>query len=68
MSSNEQIYFDALRQILKYQTPEQIKRNAEKRYGCSGNEALEMSYENMQHVARCAIRGKRRPKDEVKDA
>lgn len=63
--TNEQIYFDALKQIAKYQTPEQLKRIAEKQFGCSGSEALEMAYENVLQCAQRAIRGKRRPKDEV---
>lgn len=61
--SNEQRYYDALKRITKYQTPEQIMRRAEKQYGLSGKEALEMAYENIQQEARNAIVGKRRPKD-----
>lgn len=62
--SNEQRYFDALRRIARgYQTPDQLRRNSEKEYGVRYEEALEMAYENLQAEAKCAIRGKRRPKD-----
>jgi hypothetical protein len=64
--SNEQKYFDALKLISKYGTIKQIYNGAEKQWGLSCSEALEMTYENMQEVARRAIKGKRRPKDEVK--
>ena len=48
----------ALRQISKqYQTPEQLRRNAEKEYGLDYAEALEMSYENIQSSAKSAIKG-----------
>lgn len=59
---NEQIYFDALKRIARgYQTPDQLRRYAERDYGVSYEEALEMAYENLQHEAKCAIKGKRRP-------
>ena len=61
--SNEQIYYDVLKRIAKsYASPERLKRDSEKRYGCSGDEALEMAYENIQWDAERAIKGKRRPK------
>jgi len=60
--SNEQRYFDALKVVAGYETPERLKRTAEKRYGLTGEEALEMAYENMREWAIQAIRGKRRPK------
>lgn len=56
-------YFDALRHIDKdFMTSDQLRRNAEKMYGLPFEEALEMAYDNMQDVARRAVRGKRRPK------
>ena len=62
--SNEQMYYDTLRRIAKgYMTPEQLRRRAEKEYGVSYHEALEMTYDNVQAEAEDAIRGKRRPKD-----
>jgi hypothetical protein len=59
--NNEQRYFDALAKIARqYETSAQIRKSAGK-YGCSHLEELEMSYENMQEVAKMAIRGRRRP-------
>lgn len=61
--SNELIYFERLRTIARrYQTPDQLRRAAEREYGVSYVEALEMAYENLQDEARAAIYGKRRPK------
>lgn len=61
--SNEQLYFDTLKRIAKaYMTTEQLQRRAEKKYGVSYHEALEMSYDNLQAEAADAIRGKHRPK------
>lgn len=61
--SNEQRYYDALIRIGRcYDTAEKVLRNAERRYGLDGSEALQMAYENIQGEALIAIRGKRRPK------
>ncbi len=61
--SNEQAYYDALKRIAKnYQTPDQLRRNSERDFGCNYHEALEMAYENLQWEASRAIHGKRRPK------
>lgn len=58
----EQIMYDALRRIAKeYQTPEKLRRNAERQYGLEYEEALEMAYENIQSLASFAIKGMRRP-------
>ena len=60
--SDAQRYYDALRKIAReYMTPEQCARHAAS-YGCSPEEMIEMSYENIQNVAEVAIKGKRRPK------
>lgn len=59
--SNEQRYFDALKRIAKdFQTSDQLRKHAGQ-YGCDHVDELEMSYENMQQVARDAIKGRRRP-------
>lgn len=59
---NEQFYYDILKKIAKaYMTSDQLKRRAEKMYGVSYHEALEMSYDNLQAEAANATRGKRRP-------
>ncbi|HXE63262.1 MAG TPA: hypothetical protein VN519_06950 [Bryobacteraceae bacterium] len=64
MPSNEQLYFDVLKRISRgYQTPDQLRKNAEKDYGIEYDEALEMAYENIQAEAAGAIKGKRRPKE-----
>lgn len=61
--TNEQTYFDALKRITQYRSVEWLKRHAERHYGCDGNEAVEMAYENVITEAANAIKGKRRPKD-----
>ena len=61
--SNEQLYYDTLRVIAKdFMPAEQVLRRAEKEWGLPPNEALEMSYDNMQQRATQAIKGKRRPR------
>jgi hypothetical protein len=55
-------FYVALRQILAYMTPEQMRRCAEKEYGLDHYDALEMAYENMQEEARAALKGYRKPK------
>ena len=65
--SNEGTYYDVLNRIVRmYQTPAQLRRNAERQYGLTYEEALEMAYENIQAEASAAIRGRRRPSE--KDA
>ena len=60
--SHEQEYFDALRQIAHdFHPPEWFEKNAERAYGVSPDEALQMAYENMQRTAANAIRWRRRP-------
>jgi hypothetical protein len=60
--SDAQRYYDALKHIATaYESAERVKQVAEKRYGLTGDEALEMAYDNIQQEAKQAIRGKRRP-------
>lgn len=48
----------ALREIARgYQTPAMLRRNSEKEYGIGYEEALEMSYENLQAAAAAVIKG-----------
>lgn len=61
--SNEQIYYDALKHITQFYSAEKILRDSEKLYGLFGEEALEGAYENIQHIAKSAIKGKRKPKE-----
>lgn len=58
----EQRFHDALRRILAYMTPEQLRRRAEKQYGLGFEEAIEMAYENIQEEARSALVGYRKPR------
>lgn len=60
--SNEQRYFDALKRITKYMSPERLRARSEREYGLSFEEALEMAYDNIQGEAEIVVRGKRRPK------
>ena len=60
--SNEQLYYDALKRITLYQTPERLRRASEKDWGLGFEEAIEYSYENIKQEAKDAIKGKRRPK------
>ena len=62
-TNNERAYYDALKTITKYMDSEELLRKGEKLYGVSGNEAIEMAYDNVLATAKNAIRGKRRPKD-----
>lgn len=41
----------ALKKIAKYQTPKQLRKGSVKQYGIKYEEALEMSYENIQSDA-----------------
>jgi hypothetical protein len=59
---NERRYFDALKCIASYSPPDRLFRTAEKEYGLSYYEALEMAYENVIEEAKSALRGRRRPK------
>lgn len=43
----------------EYQTPDQLRRNADRDYGLDFSEAIEMAYENIQGEARAAVRGVR---------
>lgn len=62
--SNELRYYNALKRITKYQTVNQLRKNSERDWGLTFEEALEMSYENLQNEARQAIHGKRKPLQE----
>ncbi len=66
----EQMYA-ALKRITSYQTPQQLRRNADKEYGLDYEEALEMAYENVLAEAKAGLRGIRMTgakKSEVKNA
>lgn len=63
--SNEQRYFDALKRITQYQSPDRMRRSSDKDWGLDFEETLEYAYENVIEEARRAIKGKRRPADKV---
>ncbi len=58
----EERFRTALRRIVAYQTPAQLRRNCEHTYGLSFEESIEMAYENIQGEARAALAGYRKPK------
>lgn len=59
--TNEQRYFDALKAIGRdYMSADQLLRKSH--YGCDPAEELQMAYDNIQELAKRAIKGKRRPK------
>lgn len=60
----QQRLYDALKAIgREYMTPAQIARDAERTHGALDKiEYLEMAYENIQELAKMAIKGMRRPK------
>lgn len=62
-ASNELRYFDALKRITQYDSPERLRRTAEKQYGLDPAEVIEMAYDNIQGEARAALQGRRRPKE-----
>jgi hypothetical protein len=66
--TNEQYYFDTLKRIASYNSPEEIQRHAQKRYGLDGSEAIEYAYDNVLTEARNAIKGMRRPRDRRSEA
>lgn len=59
--SHELEYYDTLRRITRYQTVDQLRRNSEKQFGLSYEEALEFAYENVIQEVWSVLRGKRRP-------
>jgi hypothetical protein len=58
----ERQYFDTLKRIARYSSPEHLRDHSEEEYGLLFDEALEMAYENVIEEARTAIKGRRRPK------
>ena len=61
---NEKHYwqmYGALQRIKAYQTPDRLRRRAEKDWGVDGVEAIEMAYENVLHEAWNGLRGVRKP-------
>ncbi|MDP1891483.1 MAG: hypothetical protein Q8K55_11385 [Gemmatimonadaceae bacterium] len=64
MTKTQRAQFNRMRSALvriaeAYQSPDKLRRHAERQYGVSANEALEMAYENIQAEARRAVKGTR---------
>jgi hypothetical protein len=55
----EQRLYEALKRITRYETPERLRKYGERAYGVSGEEAVEMAYENVLSEAARGIRGVR---------
>jgi hypothetical protein len=53
--------YAALYRISKYMRPDQLRRKGEKLYGLSGEEAVEMAYENILQEAKDGMRAVRKP-------
>lgn len=68
MKDSERIarLWEALKLIGAYQSTASLRRHSEGDYGLDYEEALEMAYENVILVAKTAIRGMRKPKDETR--
>ena len=68
-AARELRYYDALKLITQYDSPEKIEKKAEGSSGYMGldaEEAISMAYDNIQMEAKNAIRGERRPKQNTK--
>ncbi len=53
----EQRLYDTLKRITRYDTPERLKKYGERVYGASGEECVEMAYENVLSEAKQGLRG-----------
>lgn len=57
-----QRYYDVLWKIARgYDSSERLRKRAERDYGLSPEEAIEMAYDNVRGDAARVIKGKRRP-------
>lgn len=68
MTPKQTTQFNVMRAALqriatKYQTPTQLRKSAETSYGLDAGEAIEYSYDNIQHEARNAVKGVREIKN-----
>lgn len=64
IAEKAQRYFDALKRIASYDSPEKLSRNSEREYGLDAAQAIEMAYDNVRQEAKAAIAGQRRPRPE----
>lgn len=56
-------FFEALKAIASYSSPQKLMKNSWNEYGCDPADAVEMAYENAIEEAKLAIKGVRRPKE-----
>jgi hypothetical protein len=49
--------YEALKEIARYQTPEQLQRDSKKDWGLDYEESLAMAYDNIQQTAKDAVKG-----------
>lgn len=64
MTDRQRVQFNRMRETLKeiafgYQSPDAMRRTSEKEFGLQYSDALEMAYENIQTIARDAVKGVR---------
>lgn len=57
------LLYDVLKRISSYASPDRLRRIAEREYGLTGDDAVEMAYENVLEEAKAAIKGMRRPRE-----
>lgn len=62
VQSDAQRFYDFLKRITLYQSPERLRKHSVREWGLEYPDALEYAYENVIEDARRAIKGKRRPK------
>jgi len=51
---------ETLIKITKYQTPDKMRKDSNKDWGLSFEEAIEMAYENIQDEAKFGVKGVRK--------
>ena len=61
--SNELRFWIALKDIADAYDVEWLRRNSEKKYGLSPEEAIEYAHDNLRQTAKDALKGTRRPKE-----
>ena len=66
--SDNSDYYAALKRITLYDNVARLRRDSERRYGLTYEEALEYAYENVKAEAERAIKGRRAPKPKTADA
>lgn len=60
-TARERKFYEALKAIASYESPDKLKRTSWENYGCEPEYAVEMAYENVIEEAKLAIKGVRKP-------